>query len=163
MLAPDGKIYVTSTNGVNRLHVIHNPNEPGAACNLEQHGIRLPTYHAFAAPNFPHFRLYDLPGSPCDTLGISTADQEPEPQEEGIKIFPNPADGMVYIQLPPDVAGKLRVWNAAGQVMFHEEIRERAGQRLSINTAQWPAGIYFCTLQSDGGRASRRVAFVVNH
>lgn len=163
MLAPDGKIYVTCTNGVNRLHVIHNPNEPGTACNLEQHGIRLPTFHAFAAPNFPHFRLYDLPGSPCDTLGISTADNEPELQEAGMKVFPNPADGVAYIQLPPDVVGKLRVWNAEGKVMYEQEIGAHTGQRLSINTAQWPAGIYFCSLHKQNGQMGQRVAFVVMH
>ncbi len=163
MLAPVGKIYITSTNGVNRLHVIHNPNQPGTACNLEQHGICLPTFHVFAAPNFPHFRLYDLPGSPCDTLGISTADKEPERQDEKIKVFPNPADGVAYIQLPPGIVGKLQVWNAEGKVMFDEEIRERAGQRLSINTTQWPAGVYFCTVYDNRGRDERRVTFVVSH
>ncbi|MFM9949419.1 MAG: T9SS type A sorting domain-containing protein [Saprospiraceae bacterium] len=163
MLAPDGKIYITSTNAVNRLHVIHNPNEPGTACNLEQHGIRLPTFHAFAAPNFPHFRLYDLPGSPCDTLGISTANEEPERQEAGIKVFPNPADGVAYIQLPPGVVGKLQVWNTEGKVMYDQEIEANAGQRLVVNTAQWPAGVYFCTFYDNKGWNERRVTFVVSH
>jgi len=163
MLAPDGKIYITSTNAVNRLHVIHSPNEPGIACNLEQHGIRLPTFHAFCAPNFPHFRLYDLPGSPCDTLGISTADKEPERQEAGIKVFPNPADGVAYIQLPPGVVGKLQVWNAEGKTMYSQEIEAGTGQRLLVNTMQWPAGVYFCTFYDNKGRAERRATFVVSH
>ena len=69
-LAADGKIYITCTNSVNILHVIHSPNLEGLACRVEQHGIQLPTYNSFAAPNFPNYRLGPIDGSPCDTLGI---------------------------------------------------------------------------------------------
>lgn len=82
MLAPDGKIYMTCTNGNDVLHVIHNPDLQGFACNFEQHGLFIPTYHAFMAPNFPHFRLGPLDGSPCDTLGLNNhplANFRPDP------------------------------------------------------------------------------------
>jgi len=69
-LAPDGKIYSSSTNGVSSLHVIHSPDEPGEACQYQQHGIELPTYNSFSIPTFPNYRLGPLDGSPCDTLGI---------------------------------------------------------------------------------------------
>ena len=32
----DGKIYLTAPNGVNILHVIHQPDEKGQACEVEQ-------------------------------------------------------------------------------------------------------------------------------
>jgi hypothetical protein len=69
-LAPDGKIYSSSTNGVKSLHVIHRPDEPGLACQYQQHGIALPTYNSFSMPSFPNYRLGPLDGSPCDTLGL---------------------------------------------------------------------------------------------
>jgi len=69
-LAPDGKIYSSSTNGVSSLHVIHNPDEPGLACQYQQHGIELPTKNSFSMPTFPNYRLGPLDGSPCDTLGL---------------------------------------------------------------------------------------------
>ena len=69
-LAPDGKIYITCTNGVRYMHVIHNPDEAGLACNFEQRGLYLPTHNSFAAPNWPNYRLGPLDGSPCDTLGL---------------------------------------------------------------------------------------------
>jgi PKD domain len=69
-LAPDGKIYINVPNGVRYLHVIHQPNLPGTACMVEQHGIRLPTYNAFTIPNNPNYRLGPLDGSPCDDLGL---------------------------------------------------------------------------------------------
>ncbi|MCB9267427.1 MAG: PKD domain-containing protein [Lewinellaceae bacterium] len=69
-LAPNGKIYVTAPNSTNYLHVIHRPDEPGQACQAEQHGLRLPTRHGASMPNFPTYRLGPIDGSPCGTLGI---------------------------------------------------------------------------------------------
>ncbi|MCR9055539.1 MAG: hypothetical protein NXI26_27165, partial [bacterium] len=46
-LAPDGKIYIASNNGVTSLHVIHNPDADCPDCRIEQHGIELPTFNAF--------------------------------------------------------------------------------------------------------------------
>lgn len=69
-LAPDGKIYSTSPTGVDVLHVIHQPDEPGMLCQYEQHGIQLPTYNSFSIPISPNHRLGPLDGSSCDTLGL---------------------------------------------------------------------------------------------
>lgn len=69
-LAPDGKIYAATTTGCQVLHVIHQPNEAGTACQYEQHGIWLPTYNAHSMPCFPNYRLGPLDGSACDTLGL---------------------------------------------------------------------------------------------
>jgi len=67
-LAPDGKIYINCTSGVNVMHVINNPDLPGDSCDVCQHCVQLPTYNAFSMPNFPNYRLGALEGSPCDTL-----------------------------------------------------------------------------------------------
>jgi len=69
-LAPDDKIYISSSNTVPYLHVIHNPNAKGTACQMEQHGVQLPTLNKFGIPNAPYYGLGPEDGSPCDTLGI---------------------------------------------------------------------------------------------
>ena len=69
-LAPDGKIYTSSNNGVHSLHVTHNPDQACPDCNIQQHGIELPTHNSFSIPNLPNYRLGPIDGSPCDTLGI---------------------------------------------------------------------------------------------
>jgi hypothetical protein len=68
-LAPDGKIYI-SGGACHYLHTIDNPDEPGTACNVNQHSVQLPTINGYTIGNFPHFRLGPLDGSSCDTLGI---------------------------------------------------------------------------------------------
>lgn len=69
-LAPDDKIYITTTSGSRTLHVIHNPDEQGAACSFENHGIRLICNNARSLPTFANYRLGPIDGSPCDTSGI---------------------------------------------------------------------------------------------
>lgn len=71
-LAPDNKIYMSSPNTTRTLHVIHKPNEPGLACDFRQHDLNLSAKILFYMPNVPHFRLYNLPGSLCDTLNVKT-------------------------------------------------------------------------------------------
>ncbi|MEO8590451.1 MAG: hypothetical protein ABI432_13835, partial [Flavobacteriales bacterium] len=91
-LAPDGKIYISTGNGTQHLHVIHTPDEPGLACNMEQHGIALPRYFSNSLPNHPNYHLGPVDGSVCDSLGINTGLDE-EQQSIELKAFPNPSDG----------------------------------------------------------------------
>ncbi len=71
-LGPDGKIYINTRSNGRYLHVIHNPDEPGDACNVEQHAIQLPTYNAWTMPNFPNYRLGAIPPiTPSFTYSVS--------------------------------------------------------------------------------------------
>lgn len=69
-LAPDDKIYIVTTSGSRTLHVIHDPDEAGIACNFEQNGIRLLCNNDSSLPTFANYRLGPVDGSNCDTLGI---------------------------------------------------------------------------------------------
>lgn len=69
-LAPDGKIYSSSTTAFLTYHVIQQPDEPGLKCQFQQHGIQLATGNAFTVPNYPNYRLGPLDGSACDSLGL---------------------------------------------------------------------------------------------
>lgn len=149
-LAPDGKIYMNATNGVYKLHVIHNPNEKGLACNLEQHGVELPVIVGFSLPMFPHFRLLDVEGSPCDTLGISTTTQPLQSQHDGMSIYPNPAKEYVQIGFESEKGGTLSVFDAVGRLVMSE--KTAAGSQLvSIALEHWLPGIYYVKFQSNDG------------
>ncbi|MBK6993680.1 MAG: T9SS type A sorting domain-containing protein [Lewinellaceae bacterium] len=91
-LAPDGKIYISNTSSTYNLHVIHKPNCPGLSCELEQHGIVLPSYNYATIPNLPHYNILDT-SYDCDT-SIST---EVANAEDRLLIFPNPATDQLHI------------------------------------------------------------------
>ncbi len=69
-LGPDQRIYMLANNGTRYMHVIHHPDEPGLACDFRQHDFQMPALSLFFLPNMPFYRLYQEPGSPCDTLGV---------------------------------------------------------------------------------------------
>ena len=51
------------------INFIHKPDLPGQAADFEQHAIIGPVY-ATSGPQFPNYRLKELSGSPCDTIGF---------------------------------------------------------------------------------------------
>ncbi|HZV69861.1 MAG TPA: T9SS type A sorting domain-containing protein [Saprospiraceae bacterium] len=71
LLAPDGKIYMTSTNAVKSIHVIEHPERESSACTFVQHGMELPTFDFIGSINMPFFRLGPDDGSIADTLGLN--------------------------------------------------------------------------------------------
>jgi PKD repeat protein len=69
-LAEDGKIYVSCKTSNIYIHVIHNPNEKGAACNFQLRGLEIPAYTFGSLPFLPNYKLGPADGTTCDTLGI---------------------------------------------------------------------------------------------
>ena len=150
MLAPDGKIYMTCTNGNDVLHVIHNPNAEGLACEFQQHGLAIPTYHAFMAPNFPHYRLYDVPGSVCDSLGIDApmVGSLSSVTSKGVVLFPNPTSGQIsWTGLPEGERVTIRIHDALGRLCF-----ESAKSEHSVNLEMLQDGLYFLSLLKENGQ-----------
>lgn len=94
LLGPDQKIYIGCPNGVNVFHVIHQPDEKGEDCLVEQHAFYIPSYHLGRMPNMPNYRLFDAPGTVCDSLGINGYTSAWNPPANGllpeISVFPNP-------------------------------------------------------------------------
>lgn len=159
MLAPDGKIYITSPSSNNILHVIHNPDIGGLGCNLEQHGLILPTLHAFMTPNFPHFRLYDLAGSPCDTLGIDgPAVATGEPGDAGtitMTLMPNPASGSVAVYLDSRESGEVALTGITGDVRY-VQYKTAGSEQVIFHTEPFPAGLYIVSFRAESGRQISR-------
>jgi hypothetical protein len=146
---PDGKIYMTSGNTVPVLHVIDRPNEKGKACRFRQHGIALPRKTSWVINYFPNFNLYDLAGSPCDTLGIDDPNPPAPPVVfDEVKIYPNPAGEYVKVYIPQCDGANVRVWNVAGQLVA--EWDDVAGEQpVALDVRQWPAGMYVFAVYVD--------------
>ena len=148
---PDGKIYGNCTSTVPRLHVIHEPDKKGIACNVEQHGIQLYGRNAFSLPHFPNYRLGKLEGSACDTLSsVHTPGQRPE---EIARVYPNPAKDRLTITYSIHNSGSycFEIRDAAGKLHF-EKAWDVPLQEQSFSLGALPAGIYIYTLRLENGR-----------
>ncbi|MBP9924086.1 MAG: T9SS type A sorting domain-containing protein [Bacteroidia bacterium] len=89
-LAPDGKIYINSTNGNNCISYIDQPDSPGVACNVIKHGITFPFSISGGStfPNNPNFRL----GMKDCTTGLNDI------KEDQFSVYPNPSRNKINFQ-----------------------------------------------------------------
>lgn len=158
-LAPDGKIYIATGNGTLHLHVIHDPDQPGLACNLEQHGVELPRYFMNSLPNHPNYHLGALSGTVCDSLGLSVDIHVPLSGAEGVTVRPNPSTGAFVLSYPVQgAAGQLEVLDAAGRVV-HTAYLAPWSQLHHLELNQ-PPGLYHCRLRWNGRVLSTRIMIV---
>ncbi|MBX2929577.1 MAG: T9SS type A sorting domain-containing protein [Saprospiraceae bacterium] len=150
-LGPDGKIYMSSSGTIPFMHVIHEPNKRGVACGFEESGLVLPARRGWHMPNIPWYRLYELPGSPCDTLGIRLS--RPLPGAE-IKVYPNPASHELRVVIPQVWSGQalqFRMYDALGRPLSH--IRwDGFPFDITIDVSSLPAAMYFWEVLSGGER-----------
>jgi len=140
-LAPDNKIYISSTSSTDFLHVIIKPNERGINCNVVQHGIKLAFLSLYGLPNLPHYRL-GKSTEPC-----VTATEEIEEQKQKIQIYPNPTSGTITITLPTKYPSTLHIFNALGEMVKKIAIN----QSITLNVADLPSGLYVCSWQDENG------------
>jgi hypothetical protein len=118
---PDGKIYMSATNSSRVLHVINNPDEPGLACNFQQHAVHFPTYNNGTTPTYVNLNLFQVPGSVCDSLEVGG--NELIIANSSLKIRPNPSNGIFSIEyIPQRVNGMLYVYDIAGKEVYREYV-----------------------------------------
>ena len=140
-LAPDGKIYIVSSSQARVLHVINNPDMPGLACDFQQHAVSIPTVNNWTTPTSINLALYQLPGSPCDTLGVGN----PKMQNTNsiLKITPNPNDGIFSIEYTPQrISGMLYLHDINGKEVFIEYISPFSSIKNINLSSVLTSGIY---------------------
>lgn len=151
-LAPDNKIYINVPSSVAYLHIIDQPNLKGDACNVIQHGLKLPRLNYASMPNYPNFRLGALAGSPCDTIVEDPVSVDELLRNGSVEISPNPVQD--YFDLVYDFPGmgdrlQLVIYGLDGKVI-REQVLSTAQGNLRVDTNDFLSGIYFLTIQAGG-------------
>ncbi len=151
-LAPDCKIYGLAGGDTRYFHVIHNPDAPGLACNVEQHGLVLPTPCGASMPSFPNFRLGppENPGLPCtSTVGTIGGPVSPLP---ALSVFPNPAT--TYVKLVVNQAleqgANWYLFDLHGRLVRSAPL-DTAQAGIEISLSGLPAGAYFWSVDGKAG------------
>jgi hypothetical protein len=120
-LGPDGKIYMSATSSSRVLHVINNPDEPGLACNFQQHSVYFPTFNNGTTPTYVNLELFEVTNSVCDSLDVGANELKSSTHE--IKMIPNPNDGKFSIEYTPQqISGMLYVYDIAGNEVYQEYV-----------------------------------------
>ncbi len=146
-LAPNGKIYINSTNSVVDLHVINSPDSLGLACNLTQHSFSLQAYNSFTIPNHPNYFLGADSGSVCDTLQLGINESNTN-RNSIFRIHPNPAVDIINLNFTPiNQTQELEIINVNGEIVLKRNIPQWS-QLHQIDVRSFHSGVYLCRLKS---------------
>lgn len=155
-LAPDGKVYIGTGNSTLHLHVIHNPDEPGLACNMVQHDLELPTYFSNSLPNHPNYHLGPVVGSVCDSLDLGTG-MAAQQVLLGVQAYPNPSNGAFTVSYAAQPeAGELEVRDLSGRVVYQSRLAAWS-QVHRVVLEREAAGMYQCRLRWGARSISTRI------
>ncbi len=156
-LGPDCKLYIFPGNDTRVIHIIHNPNEPGLACNFEQHALHTPTYHGGDIPNIPNFRLGAIgaPVSPCEGYTVPVREAW-LPMLPALSVYPNPAHAYLNISASAPLSAPARwvLYDLYGRALRSLVLESGAGQQWQVSISDVPAGVY---VWSVGGGGSGKV------
>ncbi|MCA0428903.1 MAG: T9SS type A sorting domain-containing protein [Bacteroidetes bacterium] len=152
-LAPNGKIYIARTGGfIDTLHVIHNPNLTGAACNFQYNAIGLNNNACnFSLPIFPNYYFNNIPL-------LTTINEKNRFNQLKINAYPNPCNNELFIQHPITNNYNYTLYNNLNQIVFTHKSNL---QQHKINTNQLPNGLYWLTIQSTFGTQTKKI--IINH
>ena len=149
-LAPDNKIYISSTSSHKFLHVIHEPDSLGLACNLEQRGLALPSYNFATIPNFPHYRISR---EECDTTSNTI---ETELPNRAITLYPNPVQGELWVNFQEigNQIAHLKIFDLLGRLVYQGEIIQPLSR---IDLSKLRPGNYIYSIQQSGTVSSGKI------
>ncbi len=154
--APNGKLLMNHMHRTNYLSTIEYPAEKGANMGFKPKGIPLPVFSVRSLPNFPNYRLFDLPFSPCDTLGINnpmvsvtTLNSE---LANTILISPCPSHSEVLLSIQSEEKGTWAIIDIDGKTALSGNWN---GSSKVLNLTTMPRGIYFFALKTDYGKIYR--------
>jgi len=153
-LAPDNKIYITTYNGTNVLHIINDPDSLGIGCNFISQGLMLPSYNALVLPNVPNYGLGAWVGSGCDTLPLTV--NSPTQMESSIVIFPNPVtDNYFSISYfsTQNKSALLEIYNPLGEIVYSEKVSAWSTIH-QVDASNLAAGLYILRITSAGMNSS---------
>ena len=74
--------------------------------------------------------------------------------KDSVKIYPNPANELLYVNLGIQTDAELRIFDVNGKLLqYHREINNNS----QVNISQLDTGIYFVRIQSDQGSATKKL------
>jgi len=157
-LAANGKIYISSGNGVIDMHYINYPDSSGSGCDVHLHGLHLPCFYVRGNVNHPNYYLGPITGSVCDSL---TNTQEIA-HDFKLSISPNPSNGIFKLTylLPQNQNGRLEIYDVNGKRIYDMDLPPWSTMQNISLPSTIADGIYNCVLSSGNSRMNKKLVVI---
>jgi hypothetical protein len=152
-LGPDNKLYIDIFNGGSQwLHVIHQPDSPGIACNYDDTAISFTYPISSTMPNIPHYEIGAMVGSACDTLSTNSPPAPLRGAQPLYAIYNILTQQLVVTA--KNIKGKnvtVSIYDGRGSLKFEiQRLKSNAGYfTLDVDCAGWATGLYAIHLQTE--------------
>jgi len=162
-LAANGKIYLSSGNGVIDLHYINYPDSAGLACDVQMHSLHLPCFSARGSVNHPNYYLGPVIGSVCDSL-VHVGINEDKRHDFHFSVSPNPvSDGFLKIiyLLPQNQTGFFEIFDISGRMVNKMNLPPWSTlQQIDISNLK--PGMYNAIITSASHKESKKIVILPN-
>ena len=75
-----------------------------------------------------------------------------------LQVYPNPAHDQVSVTLPSNSdTYRIKVFNILGSLVYDEETVKNSKEKVTINLANRPKGVYFLKVESGNETATRKI------
>ncbi|MEZ4939982.1 MAG: T9SS type A sorting domain-containing protein [Saprospiraceae bacterium] len=156
---PDGYIYGNIPSRASHLHILKNSDVNSiATLNFNARGLTLPVKGVRTLPHLPNYRLYDWAGSPCDTLGISVAVNNPNQDLCRSRIAPNPATKNSWLTISACPDSSVAIFDVHGREKGDFYIADGAAR---VSLVDYAPGIYFVTIQRKTGTVTSHLLVIL--
>ena len=155
-LAANGKIYISSGNGVVDYHYINYPDSADMASDVHLHDLHLPCYSGRGNVYHPNYYLgcdTTLGCTPCYT-GINEIGQH----DFKFSISPNPSNGnfkIVYL-LPQNKSGILQIFDITGKQIYKQNLPQWSTLQY-ISLPKIANGVYQCVISGGNERVHKKL------
>jgi len=123
--------------------IMHITTTPGTSMAIDSSGV---IYSWGTGPNLANDTATQLlvptPVYPAPCNPIISLPEMNKPEEIKVKVFPNPASGVFYIEAKEAVE-KISVFNSRGELVL-----EQRGSTGEVDISDQPAGLYFLQLKT---------------
>ena len=135
----DGKIYINTGAGSDRLHVINYPDSLGLSCDVQQHSIMLTTYYAETMPTPPNFFSGAVDGSICDSLILNSSNNQL--LQNQLELAPNPTHGVITLHCKDCDIAEIKIWNSLGGNCC-KTIENNGNNQIEFRIDEFQSGVY---------------------
>jgi hypothetical protein len=145
----DGKIYGSLETNL-YLHVMHDPNASGSACNYIPNDLHLGGRSARGElPSFVQ-SFFEKHAAICGITAIPSTTEIPF-----IQIFPNPTSEILDIKV--NYLNEINMFDIAGRKVFQASAKIEAASEMKMDVSVYARGIYLLEINTKNHRFNHKI------